>query len=151
MRALEVNRGVAGKPTTTTASLRWKQRRENAAILAGWNNMIGCNGTCVASGQPSNKFITRRHYRPCMLKAQSCVMELWAGKRIAKVQSCGATMSCMSCQHAHTTCPAESDVHFIIHPDASAMATSKHMLQASQHCFTSTVSQMPSWLRKKAR
>ena len=46
--------GVAGKPTTTTASFRSRQRRENAGILAGLYSMIGIMGessspsTCTA-------------------------------------------------------------------------------------------------------
>ena len=44
MRALAVSRGVAGKPTTTTAMPRSKHRREKAAILEGSNSMMGCRG-----------------------------------------------------------------------------------------------------------
>ena len=52
--------GVAGKPTTTTASFRSRQRRENAGILAGLYSMIGIMGE---SSSPST-CTTRRATKP---------------------------------------------------------------------------------------
>lgn len=41
---LPSNKGVAGKPTPTTAKLRARHSRENAAIFAGWQSIIGIIG-----------------------------------------------------------------------------------------------------------
>jgi hypothetical protein len=42
MRARAVMSGVAGKPTTTSATPRSRHSREAAAILPGWKNISGC-------------------------------------------------------------------------------------------------------------
>ena len=42
MRARALMSGVAGKPTTTSATPRSQHSREAAAILPGWNSITGC-------------------------------------------------------------------------------------------------------------
>lgn len=39
------SRGVAGNPTTTTATPRCRHSLEKAGILAGWNSMMGCTSS----------------------------------------------------------------------------------------------------------
>ena len=54
MRARAVISGVAGKPTTTSATPRSQHSRDAAAILPGWNSITGCargrGGDCLVDG-----------------------------------------------------------------------------------------------------
>ena len=55
MRARAVMSGVAGNPTTTSATPRSKHMREAAAILPGWKNISGCAQHSPLSFPPSDK------------------------------------------------------------------------------------------------
>ena len=86
-RARALISGVAGKPTTTSATPRSQHSRDAAAILPGWNSITGC--THVGSHSLSSVF-----KRPARSQHSRDATAIWPGWN-----------SITGCAHAeHTYC-----------------------------------------------
>ena len=68
-RARHVSSGVAGGPTTTTATPAASVSRENAVILPGWQSMSGTTG--LSSSPSTHPPSLTRPWRSCRVLARS--------------------------------------------------------------------------------